>query len=167
MIVTIWRHGEAGRAATDKQRELTGRGRDDIGFACRQFQSALEMRAIEPPALILYSPWIRTAQTAEIIASAFPQAHCREDASLRSGASVAAVEHCLNNVHSAADAPPHVLLVSHQPLVSQLVDFYLGTASNVPPLNPGALVTLSLEVPACDCGELVFWAVPPEYEAGV
>ena len=32
MIVTIWRHGEAGRAISDRKRELTGRGTDDIGW---------------------------------------------------------------------------------------------------------------------------------------
>lgn len=167
MIVTIWRHGEAGRAATDRQRELTGPGRDDINFGARQFQKTLALRAIEPPSRILYSPWTRTSQTAEIIASAFSEASRLEQAALRPDTTVAAVEHCVDNLHRGTDAPGHVILVSHQPLVSQLVEYYLGVSANVPPLSPGALVTLTLDVSARDCGELIFWAAPPGYEASL
>ena len=53
------------------------------------------------------------------------------------------------------------------PLVSQLVDYFLDTAGSVPSLSPGALVTFELSSPARACGELRFWAVPPEYQAGV
>ena len=167
MIITIWRHGEAGRAATDRQRQLTGRGQDDIGFGCRAFQAALESRQIAPPELILFSPWARTEQTAGIIASAFTHAFSREHAALQPGSAVTAVEHCLVSLLDKPEAPPHVVLVSHQPLVSELVEFYLGPASNVPPLSPGALVSFTMAVPAQHCGELVFWAVPPEYEVGL
>jgi phosphohistidine phosphatase len=167
MIVTIWRHGEAGRAATDRQRELTNRGLEDVGFGCRQFYEALGVRKIAPPDLILYSPWTRTWQSAEIVASAFSHAPWREHTALQPGGTVMAVEHCLSSLHGDAEGPSHVVLVSHQPLVSELVEFYLGVASNVPSLSPGALVTFVLDVPARDCARLVFWAVPPEYEAGV
>jgi phosphohistidine phosphatase len=167
MIVTIWRHGEAGRAATDRQRELTDRGLEDVGFGCRQFHKALGSRVIAVPDLILYSPWTRTWQSAEIIASAFSHAPWRGHAALQPDGTVLAVDQSLSSLHEEAEAPRHVILVSHQPLVSELVDFYLGAASNVPPLSPGALVTFALDVPAPDCGELLFWAVPPEYEAGL
>lgn len=165
MIVTIWRHGEAGRAPTDRQRQLTDRGRDDAGLGARTFHAALEVRDIAPPERILFSPWTRTEQTAEIIASVFPLATSKEHAALQPGSSVSAVEHCLDSLLDMPEAPPHVVLVSHQPLVSQLVEFYLGSGCNVPPLSPGALVTFALDVPARDCGELVFWAAPPGYEA--
>ena len=167
MIITIWRHGEAGRAATDRQRQLTGRGQDDVGFGSRAFRGALEARGIALPELVLFSPWTRTLQSAEIIASAFTHASLREHAALQPGSAVTAVEHCLVSLLDKPEAPSHVVLVSHQPLVSELVEFYLGPASNVPPLSPGALVSFALEVPAQHCGELVFWAVPPEYEVGL
>ncbi len=32
MIITIWRHGEAGQASRDYERTLTDRGCDDVGF---------------------------------------------------------------------------------------------------------------------------------------
>ena len=73
----------------------------------------------------------------------------------------------VGNPDSDTSAPAHVVLVSHQPLVSQLVDYFLDTAGSVPSLSPGALVTFELSSPARACGELRFWAVPPEYQAGV
>ena len=71
MIVTIWRHGEAGEAFADRRRELTDSGRDDISFGCQQFHLACAGRNMPAPDLILHSPWVRTRQTAELIASAF------------------------------------------------------------------------------------------------
>jgi len=136
-------------------------------LGCGRFQEALARRSIAPPAGILYSPWLRTRQTADIIAAAFGQADCQEQGALRPDSTVTAADHCVDSVHRATDAPAHVILVSHQPLVSQLVAFYLGAAANVPTLSPGALVTFSLAVPARDCGEVLFWASPPEFEAGL
>jgi phosphohistidine phosphatase len=167
MILTIWRHGEAGSAATDRQRELTDSGFDDIGFGCRQFHAALEERGMAAPALVLFSPWVRTRETAEIIAAAFTHAQLRELEALRPATTVPAVEAALGTIGPEFTGPGHIVLVSHQPLVSRLVDHYLGLENPVPPLSPGGLVTLSLEVAARDCGELRFWAVPPGYGAGV
>jgi phosphohistidine phosphatase len=163
MLLTIWRHGEAGRALTDRQRELTDKGFDDIGFGCHQFHAALESRGLAPPGRIFFSPWVRTAQTAEIIASAFTHAHSSELAALRPGGTLRAVEAALE---ATTTGLAHVLLVSHQPLVSQLVDHFLGVDNAVPALPPGGFATLSLDVMAPACGELRFWAVAPEYEIG-
>ncbi|MEE4146778.1 MAG: histidine phosphatase family protein [Halieaceae bacterium] len=167
MIITVWRHGEAGSAATDRQRELTDTGFDDVGFGCRQFHAALEARGMTAPELILFSPWLRTRETADVIAAAFTHARSRELDALRPASNVAALEAVLADMESGPDSPRHVVLVSHQPLVSQLVDHYLGATNPVPPLSPGGLVTLSLEVAARGCGELCFWAMPPGYEAGI
>ncbi len=167
MILTVWRHGEAGRAPTDRQRELTDTGFDDIGFGCRQVHAALDARDMPAPDLVLFSPWVRTRETAEIITAAFTHARSRELEDLRPGSTVAAVETALGDVCAATPVPAHVVLVSHQPLVSQLVDHYLGGRNPVPPLSPGALVTFTLDAVGRDCGVLRFWAVPPDYEAGI
>lgn len=163
MMLTIWRHGEAERGAVDRQRQLTETGCDDIGFGCRQFHEACSVRGIPHPGLILYSPWVRTTQTAEIIAAAFTHADLREENALAPGSDAAAVDAALGPV-AAAD---HILLVSHQPLVSWLAAFYLGDDGPTPSLSPGGLVTLSLDPLAKACGTLRFWALPPEYEAGI
>ena len=166
MLLTIWRHGEAGRAATDRRRELTDKGFDDVGFGCHQFHAALAARGLPPPDQVLFSPWVRTAQTARVIASAFTHAAIQELAPLRPGATAQAVEAALVGMEASAPAPVHVVLVSHQPLVSQLVDHFLGAGNQVPGLPPGGFATLALEVVAPACGTLHLWAVAPEYEVG-
>lgn len=166
-ILTIWRHGTAEEAAVDRDRELTVAGRDDVGFGCRQFHHACRQRNLAHPQHILYSPWVRTTQTAEIVASSFNHASTAPATALQPGSKVAAVDRALAALFGKAGMDPHVLLVSHQPLVSQLVDYYLGDAGRVPVLPPGGLVTLSLVSPDRGCGTLLFWAFPPEYEVGL
>ncbi|TDG13800.1 hypothetical protein E2F43_09805 [Seongchinamella unica] len=164
MILTVWRHGEAGSAATDRQRELTDRGCDDIGYGCHQFHEHCAARSLAAPGLILYSEWRRTTETAEIIASAFTHARSERCEALIPGSRLqqvdAALEHCLAD----SRCPDHILLVSHQPLVSRLVDYYLGDGGQVAPLAPGGLATLQLDAPAFACASLLFSAQPPQYE---
>lgn len=165
MIITIWRHGEAGRAITDRLRELTGEGMDDIGFGCHHFHDICHQRGIVHPDLILHSPWVRTTQTADIIATAFTHAGIRPIKALQPGSDIPAVDSALVEIQQGGSCPQHVVLVSHQPLVSQLLDHYLGEVGRVPPLPPGGLATLELSVAARGCGHLLLWALPPDYEA--
>ena len=165
MIVTIWRHGEAGRAVSDRLRELTVTGAHDVDFACHQFHNICIARNIPHPELVLHSAWVRTTQTADIIAAAFTHASLRPTKALQPGGSIEAVDAALAEITVSDPNVQHVMLVSHQPLVSYLVDYYLGCIGRVPPLSPGGLVTLDLPLPAVDCGQLLFWALPPEYKA--
>jgi len=167
MIVSIWRHGVAEAGAIDRQRALTIAGRDDVGFGCRQFHHACESRGLVHATAILYSPWLRTTQTAEIIAGAFTHAEITAEEALAPGSDVAAVAAVLSQRATAGGEEQHVVLVSHQPLVSQLADYFLGDAGRVPALTPGGLVTLALDTPAAACACLLFWALPPEFEAGL
>jgi phosphohistidine phosphatase len=167
MILTIWRHGEAGRAASDRRRELTDRGIDDIGFACPQFHAACEARQLPSPDLILHSPWLRTAQTAGIIASAFTHAQLRSHQALQPGSGPPQVDSLLESLLCGEDCPRHLLLVSHQPLVSRLVERYLGEPGQVPVLSPGGLASLELDAAGPGVGRLLFWAMPPEYETSI
>lgn len=165
MILTVWRHGEAGPAPSDRQRELTPRGADDLGFGCQQFHRACEARAIAPPTIILHSPWLRTTQSAEILAAAFSHAVLTPSDALGANSSISRVNQAVASV--ASDTVEHLLVVSHQPLVSQLIDYYLGAPGRVPGLSPGGMATLEMLVPAAGCASLFFWALPPEYEAGI
>jgi phosphohistidine phosphatase SixA len=167
MILTIWRHGEAERGARDRARALTAVGYDDIGFGCRQFYEACNSRKLPHPDCVLYSPWTRTAQTAEIIAGAFTHARAKIETALQPGSDLPAVDAALRGLQASEPAPAHVLLVSHQPLVSRLADHYLGEAALAPPLCAGGLATLRMEGVGPGCGTLQFWAMPPEYEAGM
>lgn len=167
MIVTIWRHGEAASAATDRQRELTDGGRDDIAFGCHRFHDTCIERGLPHPDLILHSSWLRTSQTAEIIDSAFSHAKMRTLDALIPGSRVAEVDRAVDDILAMDQPPVHLVLVSHQPLVSRLVDHYLDTPGKVPPLSPGGFAVLELDVAGRGCAELLFWALPDAYEAHV
>ena len=164
MILTIWRHGEAGSAATDRQRQLTDRGRDDIGYGCHHFHEHCLARSIPIPGLIAYSEWRRTTETADIIAGLFSHARCEREPALIPGSRVEQVDAALEQELASASCPQHILLVSHQPLVSRLVDYYLGEPGLVAPLSPGGLACLQMEVPGAACASLLFSAQPPQYE---
>jgi len=167
MIVTVWRHGEAEEGANDRLRELTPSGRSDVGIGCRHFRAACRARNIPDPHRILHSPLVRTSQTAGIIAAAFKDAVLAAVPALQPGSTVIAVDAVVNEHADVNFETQHIVLVSHQPLVSHIINRYLGdTGSKVPALSPGGLVTLAMDVIAPDCAALRFWALPPEYEAG-
>ncbi len=164
MYLTIWRHGQAGVASTDRARELTPVGVDDIGFGCQRFHEHCEARGVPHPAHIRYSAWERTRQTAELIARAYNHASLEAHEALLPGRQPPGVDDLLQALWGLeSDVPAHLLLVSHQPLVSRLVDHYLGEAGLAPGLVPGGLATLTLEAAAAGCGRLLFLAQPPEY----
>ena len=117
--------------------------------------------------MALHSPWLRTTQTARIICEALGGVAAQANETLLPGRDVYGVDAMLTDAWGSSDCPQHVLLVSHQPLVSRMVDHLLGDFGRVPPAVPGGVVTLSLEVPGSGCARLLFWAMPPAYEAAV
>ncbi len=163
MIITIVRHGEAGDAHIDEDRELTDRGVDDISFGSHQLRDLCRDKSLALPSHIVHSSWRRTTQSAEILEAAF-LASIAPMPALLPGASLGDVDTAL-----AALSPEleHCVLVGHQPMVSALVDYYLGDPDKVPSLPPGGLVSIGLETPARGCGELLFWALPPQYKGCV
>lgn len=167
MIVTILRHGEAGSASVDAERELTPRGIDDISFAGRQFHNACEARGLPAPAIILHSAWLRTTETADIISRTFEGCSVVPEPALQPGGDTLGVTQMLQRIGEEHRGDAHVLLVSHQPLVSELADYYLGMANPVPGLSPGGFFTVNMDMPARNGAILLFWALPPEYQAGI
>ncbi len=164
MIITIWRHGEAGEAAQDEARELTPPGERDVLAGAHALRSICERKGLAQPDQLWYSRWCRTEQTARIICEVFPAATSRSAVALIPGASPSRVEQALAGIWDARMAPKHLVLVSHQPLVSQLVDFFTGERGAVPHHPPGGLVTLSMESPSAVGAGLLFWAFPPLFE---
>lgn len=158
MLVTIWRHGEAAPGRPDRERRLTDRGHADLRRGAPAFGPALERRGLPLPDALSTSRWVRTAQTAAYLADALGLS-AEEEEALIPGADPAAVEACLARLPAAA----HRVLVSHQPLVSELIDRWLGEPGLVPSLAPGAYAVLEAEVFAPGCASLCFWAAPPAY----
>ena len=111
MIVTLWRHGQAGSAASDRLRQLTGTGTDDIAFGCHQLHAACQGRGIPAPDVVLHSPWLRTTQTADIVATAFSSASLHPEAALQPGSTIPAVDSALQQLMDSRDKLQHVVLV--------------------------------------------------------
>lgn len=165
MIVTLWRHGEAGDAPTDFERELSSKGEDDVGFGTHQFMQVCQQRNLPAPDVIVHSALVRTTLTAEIIAGVFSHALMMPAKGLQPGATVSDAIAIIAAHIASEPAPAHLVLVSHQPLVSQLATFLTLEAGRAPSLNPGGLVTLEVTLPGAGGADLLFWSLPPEYEA--
>lgn len=163
MILTLWRHGDAESGVTDRLRQISDSGSIDVSAGCRQLRSICSAKRLLQPQRILYSPWVRTAQTAEIIAANFSQCSLAAADALRPDSNVASVEAVIRSNDSAE----HSVLVLHQPLISALVDYYLGEFRSAPFIAPGGLFTMSLGELGPGCGEKLFFACPPTYQESV
>lgn len=164
MILTIFRHGEAAEAATDRARELTEKGAQDVERGATIFQETCRRRVLQLPERVYHSPWVRTTSTAELVCRALDDPPRAALPAIQPGVDVNSVQRWFEENAEAVGGDIHLVMVSHQPLVSHMVDYYLGEGSAVPSLSPGAFATLSMGVPGSACGSLQFWAMPPEYE---
>lgn len=164
MILTVFRHGEAADAASDYARRLTARGEEDVARAGHALAAACQQRKISPPDVLCCSPWIRTMATADILSITLPAALAEVVPALQPGAKMRDVEATLEERLAAGAPAEHLLLVSHQPLVSRLINHWLDEDGRVPPLNPGAFASLEMDIPARGCARLLFWAMPPACE---
>ncbi|MEQ8516674.1 MAG: hypothetical protein RIC38_13785 [Chromatocurvus sp.] len=160
MLVTVWRHGEAGPGSPDRSRTLTGRGEADVDRGARGFVAQLQRRDLPPPGRVLFSRWRRTTQTAERILTALPGVASEPFEALIPGAVAASVDDALTGFLGRES---HLLLVSHQPLVTELIDRWLGTQGEVPSLSPGAYAVLEMLVVAPGCAAALWYSAPPEY----
>lgn len=114
MRLYIMRHGPAEdyAAGGDAQRALTAPGRDRVRDVARVL-----VREEEAPRLILTSPLVRAVQTAEIV-----HATCSVEAPLETRRELSMGGRGLDLVKElAAEGTKRVMLVGHQPDLSDLV----------------------------------------------
>jgi len=136
VLLTIWRHGEAGPAARDVERELTEHGRSEVTAAAEAFARWLAQSGRPEVEQLRHSPLTRTSQTADILDGVLRPASCLADELLAPGADPA------NKLWQAIDAT-HVLLVSHEPFVSRAIAVWSDDAT-FPPLAPSGYATLEV-----------------------
>lgn len=143
MQLLILRHGEAEpMQIDDAARQLTESGRAQVAGICES-----RVEALSSVRAIWASPFVRTRQTAEIVADKFGL-EVKTEPLLIGDTSPHQV---LDRLQQASDFP--LLLVSHQPLVGSLVNGLCGTG-NRHPLGTASLACLSAEVWADGCAEL-------------
>jgi phosphohistidine phosphatase len=152
MKLYVLRHGEAEpRAASDAERRLTGRGAADVRAVAAA--AAARLAGVQT---LLSSPYQRARQTAaELMRTLGFAGELVIEPGLAPGGEVhavgALVERC------GAD---ELLLVSHQPLVGELLR-WLRDDDALEPMGTAHLVALELTAFACGGAELLWRERPP------
>lgn len=146
MRLFLLRHGEAGfDSTTDFDRQLTTNGRIRLQACLERNQSLIQQ--IER---IVHSPYLRTTETADMVAGIVPVT--QEPLDLLTPESVP--QDVINWLSEQADSS--LLLVTHQPLIGNLVSLLCeGDLSRPAPMLPGSLAIIELEYPAAGLGQLL------------
>ncbi|WP_295802969.1 phosphohistidine phosphatase SixA [uncultured Microbulbifer sp.] len=153
MLLYVMRHGKAEPySKSDETRALTERGRADVAAVCKE--RASELAQVKT---IWASPFVRTRQTAKIVAETFRR-EVEINEYLTGDTPLTALLEVL------AEVPEEnfpLLLVSHQPLVGSLVNGLCGTG-NEHSMGTSSLACLKADVWATDCAELQWLQHKPE-----
>ncbi len=146
MKLYILRHGEAeARAPSDAERQLTQDGRDQIAALADKAKEKLV--GVE---LILASPYVRAQQTAALMDEVLGLGvqTCEK---ITPAGSVLGTLQVLEQYSQS-----EILLVSHQPLVGELVNQLAGKAQGYYTMPTGNLVCLEADPIALGCCD-VLW----------
>lgn len=119
----MWRHGEAELSRPDEQRALTNRGEAQCHFMATGYEQWRLSRDLAPVATVLFSPYRRTRETAEVLSTVFQSATVQEAGELAPGARL---ERFASMPFAEDD---HVVMVSHQPFVSHAVAHWTDDAT--------------------------------------
>ena len=167
MRLLIVRHGEAGMARTDFERPLTESGIQDIEAAKTCLCELAVSEGSDTVALI--SPYTRTQQTWNILSPAFACSVERDCEALTPDSDR---QQWLALLQSYEDKPDEdaterlVIIVSHQPLVSNLVNYFLTgdrRNSTLASLPPGGMTLLDMNYVEAGCATLLWQRLPPNY----
>lgn len=145
MLLFVLRHGQAEpQGKSDETRALTDQGREDVAAVCRK--RASELAQVKT---IWASPFVRTRQTAKIVAETFGL-EVQISENLTGDTPLPLLLEALAELEEKQFP---ILLVSHQPLVGSLVNGLCGTGSEHP-MGTSSLACLKADVWATDCAEL-------------
>lgn len=155
MKLLIMRHGQAGMNANiDAERALTNRGIKDAALAGK----VLADLGLTFDALWV-SPYVRTQQTADEVCRAYPELERINNADLTPDAPLRSLVESIK--HSAHES---LLVISHQPLVSDLVAYLTESGSAYgPSMAPASMAWVSSENLLPGCGELLWLRHAPEF----
>ena len=151
MLLTLWRHGEAAYSRPDSQRPLTERGVQHVRVTVGLYWSLCQQRGLGRPILCTHSPYVRTKQTASLIASELSLSEVFSEELLAPGQT----DYVSGDYLS--EESRHQLVVGHQPYLSQLIDVRCDTAAHTS-LSPGGFAIIELNAPCRGGGELLYHA---------
>ncbi len=160
MKLYILRHGEAGPAATDQVRPLTSHGREQVEQVVAARHGDLDAVSV-----VITSPLRRARETGAVVARALNYAGelVVSDALTPAGSPVA-ISRLLDTldagINGRGDGPEQsILLVSHQPLVGQLVAWLTGQ-TQAAWMDTGCLAALDVTVCVPNGAQLLYMERP-------
>ena len=148
MLLTVWRHAEAAYSHPDSQRQLTEWGVQHIQATVGVYRSLCQQRGLSMPILCTHSPYVRTRQTASLIASALNLSDVFSQELLAPGQT----DYVSGDYLSEESG--HQLVVGHQPYLSQLIDVWCDTSAHTS-LSPSGFAIIELTAPCRGGGELL------------
>ena len=153
MLLTLWRHGEAAYSRPDSQRQLTERGVQHVRATVGLYRSLCLQRGLSMPTVCTHSPYIRTKQTASLIASelSFPDLISQE--------LLAPGQTDYVSGDYLSEESGRQLVVGHQPYLSQLIDVWCDTSAHTS-LSPSGFAIIELIAP-CRGGGALLHPAPP------
>lgn len=157
MKLYIVRHGEAAAARTDGERPLTPKG-------VLQAREAGKLLFAQDPQLILFSPKLRTRETASQIVAMCHGAESAVENALLPPATVYDVAGALEIAEQRG--MQRIVMVSHLPLVEELVSWLVDgdfREYSLPGFPPAGIVALDTEFVGPDTSRLEWYAFPPEF----
>jgi len=141
----LMRHGEASWAAdTDSQRPLSAAGKAQL-----MLLAANQTQLFRPVQKIICSPYLRTRQSAQLIAQQFEgiEILCERDLTPESSpakALLAIERHWCDNL----------LVVTHQPLIGNLISLLEQADLHYPePVVPGSVYSYVMDWPGPGCAQ--------------
>ncbi|WP_096084546.1 phosphohistidine phosphatase SixA [Agaribacterium haliotis] len=152
MQLFLLRHGHAeAHAAADNLRPLSAQGELELHKVCQQ--KCDELRELE---LILFSPYLRTRQSADIL-SQYSPAPQRELAALVPNADPRVL---IEKLYELSEHHQRIAVVSHQPLLGIVLDELGGFDCGRYRMGTAALAQLSCDPLAAACCQLNWLAHP-------
>jgi phosphohistidine phosphatase len=156
-MIHLLRHAHAGDSADwdgpDSTRPLTEKGRGQADRLGR-FLAAQGFR----PEVILTSPKVRAAQTAEIVAG-----HLGLPVGIEERLAGAVDRGTVGAILAEHGSPPSVVLVGHDPDFSDLLATLCGADI---PMRKGALARIEADLPLEPGTAVLRWLVPPDLLRG-
>lgn len=157
MKLFILRHGQAEPAlTTDAARRLTEQGREETRKLLMALLPLITMPSgIKQVPLIWASPLVRAQQTAQIAQACFATLGDRQDVQtthyLEPETHLDAVLNWVDSLQQES-----VFLVSHQPLVGQLVNQLCGVAASHYAMGTSSLAAIETDVIARGMGKMLW-----------
>lgn len=148
MLVTLWRHGEAGSAPRDADRTLTAHGVSHVTASAELFKNWCQRSGVIAPSLCTHSPLVRAQQTASLLHDALAFSMTKECEKLAPGHA--------DYVQGLFLEPncDHQLIVGHQPYLSHLINVWCDSAEHAS-LHPSGFATMQVTMASRGGAELL------------